>query len=317
MGVRTTATLLACLAVACNDEPSSNLTVATFNTWGAGLNNGQPIAHTVAVMNAIDADVFTLQEVRAESPECADQICPPAGPSVADDLAQALGYYVYEQSGTNDALWANAILSRYPILSALPEDLGVLIDVDGRRIAVLNAHLPDYPYQPYQVVGIEYGDAPMLRDEMSAIDAALDARGAAVNLLLEVIGRVKGADLIVVCGDFNEPSHLDWTDRAVQAGRHPMKVRFPASTKLSETGFVDAYRDVWRDEVAFPGFTWTPTAPIDDRNEHHDRIDFIYLKDTDLRVMSASVVGESLATSDIVVEPWQSDHRAVFVRTQF
>ena len=309
--------LLASLSVACNDNAPSELTLATFNTWGAGANEGQSIAVTVAVLKAIDADIFALQELRAESPGCFEQTCLPAGPSAATDLAAALDYHLYEQSGTNDALWANAILSRYPILSALPEDLGVLIDVDGRRVAILNVHLPDYPYQPYQLVGIEYGDAPMLRDEVSTIDAALDARGKGVDLLLNVIGQVYGAELIAVCGDFNEPSHLDWTSLAAQAGRHPIAVRFPASRKLSGAGFVDAFREVRRDEVAFPGFTWTPSESMDDSGEHHDRIDFVYLKGTDVRVMSVAVIGESPATSDIVVEPWSSDHRAVLVRARF
>lgn len=315
--MKLTVPLLVLLACAGETSSATELTVATFNTWGSGLNDGQSIARTVAVLETLDADVFALQEVRGESPRCTAESCPPEGPGVAGELAEALGYYLFEPSGMNEALWANAILSRYPILSALPEDLGVLIDVDGHRVAVLNVHFPDYPYQPYQLANIEYGDAPMLQDEASAVEAAVQARGPAVDLLLDVAAQLPETGLIVICGDFNEPSHLDWTDRAATAGRHPMKVRFPTSVKLMNAGFADSFRNFRPDEVAFPGFTWTPLADLDDGEEHHDRIDFIYLKGASVRITSAAVAGESPATSDIVIEPWPSDHRAVLVRAQF
>jgi len=56
---------------------------------------------------------------------------------------------------------------------------------------------------------------------------------------------------------------------------------------------------------------------VDDENEHHDRIDFVYLKGDNVRVTSAAVAGESPATSDIVAAPWPSDHRAVVVSLRF
>jgi len=54
-----------------------------------------------------------------------------------------------------------------------------------------------------------------------------------------------------------------------------------------------------------------------DANEHHDRIDFVYWKGERVRVRSAAVAGESDATSEIVVTPWPSDHRAVTVTTDY
>jgi endonuclease/exonuclease/phosphatase family metal-dependent hydrolase len=310
-------TLLLSLALTGGCAASSELTVVSFNIWGAGANSGRSVAETAAVLETLDADVFALQEVRGESPECLADDCPPFGPSVAGELAAALGYHVYEQSEANDALWANAILSRYPIRTALGHDLGVIVDVGGRSVAVYNVHLPDYPYQPYQLTGIEYAGAPMLDDEESAIESALAARGAAVQRLLDAIGRTPATALTVVCGDFNEPSHLDWTERAAEIGRHPMKVGFPVSRMLANAGFADAYRESRRDEVAHPGFTWTPTTRTDDPTDHHDRIDFVYVKGAGARVVAAEVAGESPAAADIVVDPWPSDHRAVRVRLRF
>ncbi|MDX1481802.1 MAG: endonuclease/exonuclease/phosphatase family protein [Woeseiaceae bacterium] len=296
----------------------TELTFATFNVWGAGTNRGESIDATAAALRALGADVIALQEVRAEGRSCSPEDCAPGGESVAADLANALGYELFEQPATSDALWANAVLSRYPIAAPVADDLGVVIDVDGEAIAVINVHLPDYPYQPYQLTGIEYGDAPLLDSAAAAEAAAEAARGEWVDLALRRAGEL-AADtrLVVICGDFNEPSHLDWTERAAVEGRHPFAVAFPASRKLAEAGFVDGYRAARPDELRHPGFTWTPLATLDDPSEHHDRIDFIYLKGEDVRVRTAVVAGESTEAADIVVRPWPSDHRAVAVTAEF
>ena len=294
---------------------ATELSVSTFNVWGAGGNEGKSIAETVAVLRAIDADVFALQETRSEGDDCSAEDCDPVGSSIAVLLGKALGYFVFVQSGDNGALWANAVLSRYPIVTALRDELGVIINVDGIEIAVFNIHLSDYPYQPYQLTGIPYGSAPLLGSEEAAVESAEAARGKVVDDVLQAVDNTDDMP-IVVCGDFNEPSHLDWTENAVQIGRIPLAVSFPASKKLSKAGFQDAYRTHRSDEISSPGFTWTPMASLEHEEEHHDRIDFVYVKGHK-RIISAGVVGESERAADIVAIPWPSDHRAVVASIMF
>lgn len=297
------------------DVDATEVSVASFNVWGAGSNQGNAIRETVAALKKLDADILSLQEVRGESEACSADDCDPVDASIAVELGEALGYFVFEQTAQNELLWANAILSRYPIVSALPSDIGAIINVDGTAIAVFNVHLTDYPYQPYQLMHIEYGEAPFLESESAAIASAESARGAAVDTLLDTASEL-GETLTIICGDFNEPSHLDWTESAAETGRHPMSVSFPASKKMESAGFVDAYRVYRTDEIAHPGFTWTPLAPSENEAEHHDRIDFVYVKGN-AEIVSAEVAGESGETADIVVTPWPSDHRAVKVRIRF
>ncbi len=202
--------------IACAPLPAradTVLTVMTFNTWGGGANEGKPIDETAAVIRAAGADIVGIQETRQEAPACSEESCPPASESVAAKLAAALGFHYYDQAKTNDALWANAILSRYPIGAATPNDLGVAIDVPGRRVFAFNIHFTDFPYQPYQVFGIPYGDAPYLKSGAEAVQAAAKARGTGVALLVEDLKAAEGADAAFVFGDFNEPSHRDWTAR--------------------------------------------------------------------------------------------------------
>jgi len=291
------------------------LKVMSFNAWGAGLNAGKSIDETVAVLRAANADIIGMQEVRAEVVECTAEDCDARGESVASSLANALGYHYFESSKTNAANWSNAILSRYPIGATTPNELGVAIDVHGTTVYAFNVHLTDYPYQPYQLLGIEYGDAPLLQTERQAIAAARQARKPGLDLLFEDIRSIPWNVPAFVTGDFNEPSHRDWTARAVAAGQQPLVVEFPSAYAVEKRGFADALRLAHPDEVEFPAFTWTPTTSPDDPQDHHDRIDYVFVRNrfVNATVEHASIVGEKSPEADIVVTPWPSDHRAVLV----
>ena len=291
----------------------TRLGVMSFNAWGAGLNEGKPLDETLAVLRAADADLVGLQETRAESDDCSAVDCPPASASVAPPLAAALGYRVQVQAGDESVVWANAVLSRHPILRATPKGLGVVVEVEGRRVALFNIHPTDYPYQPYQLLRIPYGEAPFLDTAEAAVAAARAARGAALELLLEELASVGDTEVQIVTGDFNEPSWRDWSPGAAAAGRHPLAVEYPLARALEAEGFVDAYRAVHADELARPGYTWTPTTDPGDPADHHDRIDYVFVRGEGVEVLRAQVVGEDPAQADLVVTPWPSDHRAVLV----
>ena len=292
------------------------LRVMQYNIWGAGKNENKPVDDTVAVIRAVNADIVGMQETRAENQDC----LPGVGDSAAKAVADALGFYYYDQTHVMGydpetyAIFDNAIISRYPILNSTKEDTGVQIDVgDGSMVYVFNLHLPDYPYQPYQLMNITYGEAPFLTTEEEAIDAANQARGKGMDRFYSDLKEVDEDDVVFIFGDFNEPSYLDWTEAAAEAGYHPMKVEYPTSKKLADNGFVDALRQVFPDEVKDPKFSWPTLLYIEEPEEEplKDRIDFIYVRGKGTEVIDAGIVGEDLSVADIVYEPWPSDHRAV------
>lgn len=295
----------------------TKLNVMVFNIWGGGANEGKPVDETVAAIKAANADIIALMETRLESDPCTADSCPATGDSAAPAIAAALGFNVYDQKGEGPTLWANAVISRYPITGTLKDELGVSIDVNGKTVYMLAAHLDDSPYQPYQLLGIEYGDAPFIKTEAEAIEWAEKTRGAAMDSLIAAAGGLTDAAAIFIAGDFNEPSNLDWTEAAVKAGQQPVAVAWPATSKLEKAGFVDLYRAANPDPVAKPAFTWTPTSEPSDPEDHHDRIDFVFGKAPGLKVTSASIVGEKQPEADIVVTPWPSDHRAVVATVEF
>lgn len=296
----------------------TELTVMTFNIWGGGTNAGKPIDETLAAIRAVNPDIIGLQETRAESARCVADSCGPAGDSVARELATALGYYVYDQTATNAAMWSNAILSRYPFVGkATPNDTGIAIDVKGRRVQIFNIHLDDSPYQPYQLLKIPYGSDPFLRTAREAVRAAEATRGGGLKLLFADMASARKADAIFVFGDFNEPSHRDWTAATVRAGLQPLRVPYPSVRSIEKRGFTDLFRQRYPDPVAKPGFTWTPTTDPQAEDDHHDRIDFTLGRARSLQVLEAGIVGEKAPQADIIVTPWPSDHRASFARVRF
>jgi endonuclease/exonuclease/phosphatase family metal-dependent hydrolase len=308
---------LAVMLLAQGAAAETTLSVMSFNVYGGGANDGKPVDETVAAIKAAGADIVGMQETRLESDPCEADYCPPAGESVAKAIAEKLGFYYYDQTKENAALWANAILSRYPIGPATANDTGVKIDVDGRTVYAFNIHLDDSPYQPYQLLDIEYGAAPFIKTEAEAVKFADETRGPALKLLFADMKAAEGADAAFVFGDFNEPSHWDWTAATVAAGHNPIPVAWPSSLAIEKLGFVDAYRAVHPDPVAKPAYTWTPTSEPTDPEDHHDRIDFVLAKAKDLKVEDAAIVGEKKETAEIVVTPWPSDHRAVVAKVKF
>lgn len=296
----------------------TKLTVMSFNIWGGGGNEGKPVAETVAAIKAAAPDIIAVSETRLEGDPCTAEVCDPRGTSVAKAIADELGFrYVYDQTAKNPAIWSNAIISRYPIVEPTAGDLGVKIDVEGRNVYVFCVNLKDAPYQPYQLLNIEYDDSPFITTEADAIAYAEKARGHSFDELIAGADAAKDASAVIIAGDFNEPSHLDWTEATVKAGLQPLPVAYPGTTKLEKAGFVDAFRAVHPDPVKKPGMTWTPTSSPDDKEDHHDRIDFIFARAPSLKVLGADVVGEKKPEADIVVTPWPSDHRAVVAKIEF
>ena len=72
---------------------------------------------------------------------------------------------------------------------------------------------------------------------------------------------------------------------------------------------VDAYRKFFSNPIQYPGFTWTP---IQSNNEVHDRIDFIYYSG-EIELQEIFLVGPDYL-SDIVIDYYESDHRAILAK---
>ncbi|HAZ00226.1 MAG TPA: endonuclease/exonuclease/phosphatase family protein [Opitutae bacterium] len=277
----------------------STLKVMSYNIHRGGIVcNKQPLSQTAMAIQLAQADIVGIQETRS-----------PKGDTL-EDLAKLLGW-------NHDMGKGSKILTRYEIIESLNSGVKVKMD-SGREAYIFNLHLPSHPRQSFQLLGIRPGwhkhtnDIVFIKTEAEAIEWAKKARGAEIQKLLKVISSLpdKKAPVFVV-GDFNEPSHLDWTEAAAKSGRHPIKVEYPNSLAMAHAGFSDSYRMIYPDEMEKPGITWSTNYKDDDPTTHHDRIDFVYYKGKALKVTEVKMVGENKAKADIVVSPYPSDHRAV------
>ena len=277
----------------------STLRVMSYNIHRGGVVMlKQPLSQTAKAIRVAKADIVGIQETRS-----------PRGDTL-EDLAKLLSWNHDMGKGSN-------ILTRYEIVESLYKGVKVKLD-SGRHAYVFNVHLSSHPYQPYQLLKIRpkwhkhTNNITFIKTEDEAIEWAKKARGVEIAKVLRQIKELPDKEApVFVVGDFNEPSHLDWTDAAAKAGRHPIKVAYPTSTEMAKAGFSDSYRKIYPDEMKNPGITWSPSYKVGDPRTHHDRIDFVYFKGKGLQVKDVKILGENKENADLVVSPYPSDHRAV------
>jgi endonuclease/exonuclease/phosphatase family metal-dependent hydrolase len=263
---------------------SATLRVMTFNIWVGG--EQVDFDKVVEAIEVAGADIVGIQE---------------AGGNL-ERLADELGWFHLEERGRHQQ-----IISRYPLIRGPHPDVFVYALVDeAHAVAISNVHLTAYPYGPY-----ELRDGATVEEALAMEERHLDE----LEQHFAVLPELAAEDVpVFFVGDLNVPSHLDWTEAAADASGEWFRtaIDWPVSVRLDELGFRDTFREVRPDEVATPGYTWTPGYPPPEMtdDEVHDRIDYVYAAGPSTTLDSA-VVGEEHPISDLVVDPWPSDHRAV------
>jgi exonuclease III len=243
----------------------------------------ETVEHVVSTIEAADPDIIGFQEGTAN--ECV--------------IADMLGWHCEPRL---------QLISRFPLIDP-PGANGVyaLAEVtSGRFVAISNVHLPSDPYGPYWVRDGEPREA--------VLDLERTTRLPAIQRQLDVLPGLADAGVpVFLTGDFNSPSHLDWTP-AVDAVRDEVHypVVWPVSKALADAGFRDSYREIHPDPVAVPGFTWTPPGTLESvPDEVHDRIDWV-LTQGPAETLGTELVGEAGGPDvDIERDPYPSDHRGV------
>jgi lysophospholipase L1-like esterase/endonuclease/exonuclease/phosphatase family metal-dependent hydrolase len=281
------------LVLACGDrqedvtiaERPIELRVMTFNIEWGGTNIS--FDNVVEAIRRSDADIVGIQEAEGNLVR----------------LATELGWHYNLR---------NYAISKYPLVEPQGADGHyVFVEVSpGKIVALANVHLPSDPY------GVE-----RIRDgETLAEVLALErtTRLPAMQPYLKVLPTLIERGIpVFLTGDFNAPSHQDWTEAAV--GTRPFlhyAVDWPVSRAVADAGLKDSWRDVHADPVADPGLTWWAARPplesyAPGEDDPQDRIDFVWYAGP-AEVHDSFIVGEADRPDvSISVMPWPSDHRAV------
>lgn len=277
---------------------SDELKIMSWNLWNGGTKVKGYHDKQVKFLTEASVDVVGLQE---------------ASGNHAKRLGEALGWNYHQDGGDNSV----GIISRLPIVkrhSKIGRGSGVQLALQGNASKPLNvwsAHLAAYPYGPYGFCFQAKSPAEVTADEDKA---------GRPNQLKQVIDGTKSqrdsGDPFVLVGDFNAPSHLDWT--AANKNNHcNASFDWPTSKSAVAAGLVDSFRKVYPDPGAVSGNTWSPIYPknADDwqgQPEPQDRIDFIYgTSKLQVKASEVKVAGKPSAYPDYENNEWTSDHRCV------
>ena len=279
--VRWLVALVAALALAAPGQAraADDVRVMTFNVWLGG--DVVDFGKVVEAIRVADADIVGLQEAEGNTRR----------------IAGALGWRYW-----SDRLH---VVSRYPLIDP-PAANGeyVLAQIrPGEVFALANVHLTSDPYGPYAV-----------RDGRTQAQVLRLERGLRLPEIRATLEVLDPSVPTLMTGDFNTPSHLDWTP-AVAAVRPEVRypVAWPVTQALAAAGFQDTYRVAHPDPVAAPGITWTFGTPFPRLapGEMVDRIDLVQAS-SGIQTLDSSIVGPpGTRDATYAVDPYPSDHRAV------
>lgn len=332
--------LLAQLALTFTVCASTKLKVLQLNIWqeGTKVENGfdaiiDEIIHT-------DADIVLLSEVRNYN-NC------PLIPRVTEALKQKGALYYGNAPTKLDV----GIISKFPQADQTeiyPDGNGsgsilrVTMQVGKQCVAVYSAHLNYTNYACYLPRGYDGMTWEKLPARATDADSVLIAnrrswRDESITVFLEKVRQdIDRKHRVILGGDFNEPSHLDWQDDSKDLWDHNgLIINWDCSTLLYNDGFRDAYRMVYPNVLTHPGFTFpsdNPDLPVKNLTwapdaDERDRIDFIYYYPMPgFKPKKAWVVGprnsivrnerKAETSKDKFIQPkgtWPSDHKGVLV----
>jgi hypothetical protein len=265
------------------------LRVLAWNIWHAGrhLGNEGP-SRVLELIRATKADVVTMQEAYGSQAF----------------LAKSLGFDLHTPRPTDNlALFSRLPLEPLPVKqSTFKSILAAVTMPNGRRVVVADWWLR-YAYRPNYV-----SHAWMLPDQTPAgwIEEDLQLSTTDASLALETdVGPAAGSPetAVIIGGDFNSGSHLDWTAAAAKFHGGYGPVALPTSKRMADRGFRDTFRLLHPDEVARPEGTYAVIFG----HLQHGRIDYLYCRGRGLRPVASKII-RTTADIDFV---WPSDHAAV------
>lgn len=277
-----------CMSIAClftfttctsEKKTKKQLTVLSWNIWHGGHSEhypGKGCEGTIGILKESNADVILMVETYG------------AAPMVSDSLN-----YQYHLISNNLSIY-----SRYPIIQKYSFDGindfnfgGVMIDVDGTPVRIFDTwlhYLPDarlVPTDKSEEEILAWETEGTRDDEINKIIAALQPMLAETDSIPVIMG-----------GDFNTHSHLDWTERTRNLYNHGgATVKWPVSVTMLEAGFKDSFRELNPDPVKNLGVTWLTDADSLATECRMDRIDFIYYQGKTIQAVESQCYDNSLA----------------------
>ncbi|WP_439184247.1 LamG-like jellyroll fold domain-containing protein [Carboxylicivirga taeanensis] len=255
--------------------------VMTWNIWDGGKQDGRFVGlqRITNVISQEDPDIVLLQQSGGK----------------AAFIADALNYTLYQRN-TN-----LCVLSRYPIINTSnifqPETIGCIeigLATDQSLIVcpIQLSATPDL--SAYIQSGTAETDSILAWESMT--------RGKEAQFILsELKHHIDKANEkpIIVAGDFNSGSHLDWTSKNARHN-YGLAIQYPTSLLFERNELTDTYRSIHPDETQHFGYTISPRFDSIMKN----RTNFIYYKGERLSPQMSYLIDEH-------ANGFPSDHAAL------
>ena len=312
---------------------SRELKVLQMNLWHEGT---QVKGGFDAIANEIvrlDPDIVMFSEIRNYHGK-------KFMPRILKALEERGAAYNGEHSAFGDVstITKHKIIDHHPIRVRGNSLSKTRIEIDNKIVVVYSCHLDythDASFLPRGYSGTTWKklDGPVTDNRAIEKAGRESTRGEGLQAVLADADTEKG-NIILIGGDFNEPSHLDWNEKTKDLWDHNgTVVNWECSMMLEEKGYVDSYRKIHPNPVTHPAFTfpaylegvaikrlaWAPTS------DERCRLDYIhYMPHKKLKVKSSNVVGPEYSiirgqkgketSKDKIITPlnvWPSDHKAM------
>ncbi len=281
-------TLALSLFVGCSGQKAKSIKVMTWNIWNGGTHGTKANNFKKDTLNTLNV----LKVLQQENPDIVfmqETYC------CGMDIAKKAGY-TYSWRGSSNL----SIHSKYPIIDTLKiyesfNSHGAVIDVEGKKILCVNLwlhYLPDY-----------FNNIKKLPPDSLISEEGITRLKEITAILNDVDSLEKMLNMpIIIGGDFNSGSHLDWIESTRNA-HYGKVVEWPVSKFMIDKGYTDSFREANPDPTKTLEGTWGFLWP---ENIISDRIDFIYYKGQNLKTKRSKIVQDDPPDGF-----FNSDHRAI------
>ena len=337
--------LLSIIIKSCKSEIQKELSFLTFNVWQEGTSVPNGLEKIRDVIIKTNPDIVCFVEVRNYKNQ--DWTT-----KIVNALAKS-GQQYYRGYVGGDV----SFISKYPLNNGRQvfgnTDKGTVVNFDvnvNENIIVISGVHLDYTYYASNLPRGYNGGSPdwKMIDNGQGKPAPItnldtiqsynlkSTRDEAIASFLTSVNTTNNP--VILMGDFNEPSWLDWSEKTKNMFNHNgVVIPWYNTHKLYKEGFTDAYRAIYANEITHPGSTW-PTYAHEKKStswtplaDERDRIDFIFFKGNGITLKDIAMVGpkelyvydklnisstskDKFIASDL---PWPSDHRAVLAKFLF
>jgi len=274
------------------DPESDTLRVMVWNVLHGANDVTQGAEKTLKIIRDVNPDIVLLQE----SYDINDE-----RPKLGAWLAGELGWNQHQAQSTH-----LCVLTPLNIETTFfhHEWHGVgtrLRDSWGRELLVWSIWIDWRSFITYTL-----RDTPTISDEDllagERVGSNRQQQAEAIIAHLRDTGQLSADIPLLVGGDWNCPSHLDWTLDAARVYKRRRALPLPVSMAMQSAGFTDTFRELYPNPVQHPGITWSPMSRFKSEGDAQieqgfERIDRLYMKnpsspkwDWVLRPMTAHVL---------------------------